>query len=140
MTKPLTSARKRTPSSTLPGSALSIVPGVAPLPQMLQGHWRPVTLMDTTAVGVSRLPLSSTARLLMVAEPLVSGVQLYVQLPRPVAGCQVVPPSVETSTPPTTPPTSLAVPVIVIKLPAWTLEPDVGVVIVEVGWNCVSRS
>ena len=33
---------------------------------------------------------------------------------RPDAGCHVVPPSVDTSTPPTCPPTSLAVPVMVM--------------------------
>ena len=51
---------------------------------------------------------------------------------RPVAGCQVVPPSVETSTPPTTPPVSVAVPVMVVKLPDCTVPP-VGEVMVEFG-------
>jgi len=49
----------------------------------------------------------------------------------PVAGCQVVPPSVETSTPATTPPpVSAAVPEIVTCEPSDTVE---GTLSVEVG-------
>src|SRR3982751_305077 len=54
--------------------------------------------------GVSRLRLSSTARLRTCAAPLDPGVKVYDQLERPVASCQRWPPSTETSTPPTTPP------------------------------------
>jgi hypothetical protein len=51
-----------------------------------------------------------------------------------VAACHVEPPSVETSTPATTPPpVSVAVPVIVTALPSASLAPDAGEVIVEVG-------
>ncbi len=51
-----------------------------------------------------------------------------------VAGCQVEPPSVETSTPATTPPpVSVAVPVIVTALPSGSRFRAVGEVIVEVG-------
>src|SRR5215475_7507010 len=51
-----------------------------------------------------------------------------------VAGCQVVPPSVDTSTPATTPPpASLAVPLTVIAEPFGTVAPCAGDVIAEVG-------
>ena len=51
-----------------------------------------------------------------------------------VAGCQVLPPSVETSTPATTPPpASVAVPVIVTAAPSWRFAPTAGEVIVELG-------
>src|ERR1700690_1095216 len=61
------------------------------------------------------------------------GVQLYVQFARPGAGCQVVPPSVETSTAATVPPVSVAVPVIVVWVPACTVPPETGEVMVELG-------
>jgi hypothetical protein len=52
----------------------------------------------------------------------------------PVAGCQVVPPSVETSTPATTPPPeSVAVPEIVTGVPSAKLAPGAGLVIVDAG-------
>ncbi len=51
-----------------------------------------------------------------------------------VTGCQVVPPSVETSTPATTPPpASVAVPVMVTGAPSEKVAPGDGEVIVEVG-------
>ena len=51
-----------------------------------------------------------------------------------VTGCQVEPPSVETSTPATTPPPlSVAVPLIVTVLPFANVAPADGEVIVEVG-------
>ena len=51
----------------------------------------------------------------------------------PVAGCHVVPPSVETSTPATIPPpVSAAVPLIVTLAPSPTLAPGAGELIVEV--------
>src|SRR5262245_22784135 len=87
----------------------------------------------TPADGVSRLALSSAARLLMVTKPEPIAVQLYVHVPRPLAGCHVTPPSTDTSTPPTTPPASLAVPVIVTAVPAGIVAPAAGAVIVEVG-------
>src|SRR5204863_9241022 len=59
--------------------------------------------------------------------------QVYVQLVRPVAGCQVSPPSTDTSTPATTPPASVAVPVTVTVEPLWKLAPPDGNVIVDVG-------
>src|SRR5712692_5709196 len=52
----------------------------------------------TPADGVSRLALSSTARLLIVTGPEPFAGQLYDQFVVPVVGCQVAPPSTETST------------------------------------------
>src|SRR5262249_61041839 len=68
---------------------------------MEHGH---ATLTVTPADGVSRFPLSSAALVRIVVVGLPCATQLYDQLVVPVAGCQVVPPSVETSTPATTPP------------------------------------
>ncbi len=51
----------------------------------------------------------------------------------PVAGCQVVPPSVETSTPATVPPVSLAVPEIVTRDPSLTTVSCAGAEMVELG-------
>ena len=52
----------------------------------------------------------------------------------PFAGCQVLPPSVDTSTPATTPPpASAAVPEIVTWLPSCSVAPVVGELITEVG-------
>src|SRR5215471_8370112 len=91
------------------------------------------TVTVTPAPEVSRLPLSSTALLLIVTEPKPAGVQEKLQFAWPVAGCHVVPPSTETSTPATTPPVSAAVPVIVKAVPGGTFEPAGGAVIVELG-------
>ncbi len=79
------------------------------------------------------MPLSSTARVLIVLVGLPCAIQLYVQLVVPVAGCQVKPPSVDTSTPATVPPESVAAPVIVTAVPSGTLPPGAGEVIVDVG-------
>jgi hypothetical protein len=80
------------------------------------------------------LPLSSTARVRTVTGPLPATVHVYVHCERPVAGCQVVPPSVETSTPPTTPPpVSVAVPATVTTLPCARVVLFNGVVTVDVG-------
>src|SRR5689334_21909627 len=68
-------------------------------------------------------PLSSVARTLTVAGPASAGTHAYDQLCQPVAGCQVEPPSVETSTPPTTPLTSLAVPLMTRLTPAGSEAP-----------------
>src|SRR5689334_7584076 len=103
---PDVSAVNLTPTSVLEASESAGVPGVTD------------TLADA---GVPMFPLSSVARALIVAVPAAAGVHVYVHVPRPDAGCQVVPPSVETSTPPTTPPRSLAVPEMPSALPAWTV-------------------
>src|SRR6266542_6233857 len=60
----------------------------------------PRTLTVTPAEGVSTLPESSLARDLIVTLPSAAGVQEYVHEPVPVARCQEIPPSTETSTAP----------------------------------------
>ncbi len=50
-----------------------------------------------------------------------------------MAGCQVAPPSADTSTPPTCPPTSLAVPVTVTCVPSTGWAPPAGEVMMAVG-------
>src|SRR5260370_40742624 len=92
------------------------------------------TVTVTPALGLSMLTLSSTALLLIVAEPEPAGVHEKLQFAWPVAGCHVVPPSTETSTPATTPPpVSAAVPVIDTAVPGGRFEPAAGEVIVELG-------
>ena len=92
------------------------------------------TVTATPAPGTSRLPLSSTARALMVKLPADAGAQAKLQLSRPLAGCQVDPPSTETSTPPTTPPPeSVALPVMFAATPAGSEAPAAGVRMVDTG-------
>ncbi len=50
-----------------------------------------------------------------------------------MAGCQEVPLSIETSTPPTLPPASVAVPLIVSGWPTGTVAPSAGAEMVDVG-------
>src|SRR5690242_2643511 len=109
-------------------------PGVAAVLHRLHGQsWAP-TVTDLPAEGVSRLPVSSTALLRMVAVPTVAGVHEYVHAVRPLAGRQVTPPSTDTSTPATAPPPkSLAVPEITTAFPARTVAPAAGDVIVDTG-------
>src|SRR5690348_3368561 len=90
-----------TPTSVLEASESAGVPGVTELFQTLHGQVRGVTVTLADA-GVPMFPLSSVARALIVAVPAAAGVHVYVHVPRPDARCQVLPPSVETSTPPTT--------------------------------------
>src|ERR1700730_9748017 len=98
------------------------------------GVVEPPIVTDTPALGDSRLPLSSTARLLMVAGPGRPVFQEYVHDVVPLAGCQVEPPSVETSTPASTPPPlSAAVPDTVTVAPLPTVAPGAGEVIEDVG-------
>ena len=88
-----------------------------------------VTLMlleDPDAPGTPMLPLSSKPRTLIVAGPGNVGVQLKVQLDVPLTNCQVVPPSTEISTPASTPPTSLALPLIVTALLLVSVAPFAG--------------
>jgi hypothetical protein len=86
------------------------------------------------------LPLSSVARDLIVTFPLpvADHVSLQVTLAPAgdivVAGCQVEPPSVDTSTPATTPPPeSVAAPLIVTVLPFVNVAPGDGEEMVEAG-------
>jgi hypothetical protein len=108
-----------TPTSIAPGSPLSAFAGVVAVPQIEHGH---VTGTVTPAPGTCRLPLSSTARHLIVAAGLPCAIHAYDQLVVPSASCHVVPPSVETSTPATTPPpVSAAVPRSVTRSPSPTV-------------------
>src|SRR5664279_514618 len=127
---PKVSVVNLTPTSTLLPSPESIPPGVALVPHTEHGQ---VTVTVVPVEGVSRLPLSSTARVLIVLDGLPCAIQLYVQLVVPVAGCQVAPPLVDTSTPATVPPESLAAPLIVTAVPSGTLPPGAGEVILDVG-------
>src|ERR1700680_4766956 len=70
----------------------------------------------------------------MFVAPCDTGAQKYIKDACPLAGCQVVAPSTEAPTPPTTPPpASVAVPVIVTGIPADTTPPGSGNVIEDVG-------
>src|SRR5215208_4962180 len=100
-TLPKTSERNFTPTSTGDVSPASGTDGVTVLPQIEQGQ---ETATEAPAPGVWVFPLSSVARVLIMVVGWPCAVHVYVQFAVPVAGCQVVPPSVETSTPATTPP------------------------------------
>src|SRR3954468_7680163 len=105
------------PRSTGALSGRSSLYGVAPLSRE-HGH---ETLTVRVGPEGSVLPESSLARTLIVVDGLPCAVQAYVQLVVPLARCQVVPLSVETSTPATTPPpASAAVPEIVVVAPSGT--------------------
>src|SRR5207248_11588553 len=134
LTNPSTSVWKLTPTSMAAPSLADALPGVVFALQMPHGHVRGVTVTAIPAPGVSRFPLSSTARVRSVAEPGAAGVQLYVQFDVPVAGCHVEPPSTDTSTPATTPPpASLAGPVTATVVPCCTELPPAGAPIDELG-------
>jgi len=93
-----------------------------------------ITVTVSCAEGFCTFPLSSTARLLIVACPGVAGVQLKLHEVVPVAALKVTPPSTETSTRATDPPpVSLAVPVMLTVTLVNTVAPDAGEVIAEVG-------
>src|SRR4051812_25793128 len=101
--------------------------------QMLHGQLR-APMVTARVVSAPTLPLSSAARTRSVAVPVLPGTQVYVQAPRPAAGCQVAPLSVDTSTPPTTPPpVSVAVPETVVAEPDCTVAPAAGAVIAAAG-------
>src|SRR5436305_888757 len=100
------------------------------------GHGQAPTTTDTVMPlpADSRLPLSSIARLRSVADPSPPGDQSKLQVVVPCATCQVVPPSTDTSTLATTPPPlSVAVPLIVTRLPLSTCPPAAGDVMTDVG-------
>jgi len=93
-----------------------------------------ITVTVICAVGSCTFPLLSTARLLIVAEPGVAGVQLKLHEVVPVAALKVAPPSTETSTRATVPPpVSLAVPVMLTGTLVNTVASAAGEVIAEVG-------
>src|SRR5262245_47901271 len=133
VTNASTSERNFTPTSTGFVSLEEVVPGTTALLQMLHGHVCGSTVTVTGAEGAERLRLSSTARLRRFVGPTAVATQLKVQLVVPVAACQLAPPSTDTSTAATTPPTSLAVPAIVTGPPLATVAPLAGEVIVELG-------
>src|SRR4051794_6024979 len=115
---PAVSTVNLTPTSVLVVSGSDGLPGVTELLHTLHGQLRGETVTATDA-GVPMFPLSSVARARTVALPAAPGDQVYDQVPRPLAGCQVEP-SVDTSTPPTTPPpVSAAVPETVRVEPDW---------------------
>src|SRR5215467_4263566 len=126
---PALSLRNRTPTSIPCGSLFESTAGVAVLSQMLHGHSL-YTVTVRPVDGCSVLPLSSVALLRIVSVPWTFGVQVYVQLPVPDAGCHVAP-SRETSTAPTAPPVSLAVPLIVMGTPNSIAAPGTSDVIVD---------
>src|SRR5437764_3357282 len=127
---PATSEVNLTPTVMALVSPESLVTGVA-FPHIEQGH-ETFTVMPLE--GVSTFPPSSIARVMILAVGTRFGTQLYDQELVPVAGCQVEPPSVETSTPATTPPPlSFAVPEIVILVPSARDALSVGDAMVEVG-------
>src|SRR5262249_2898893 len=100
-------------------------------PKTEQGH-ETVTVLP--ALGAPMLPESSTARTSIVAEGLPWTLQAYVHELVPLAGVQVEPPSVETSTAATTPPpSSEAVPEIVTVLPSDRFAPAAGEATVALG-------
>src|SRR5215472_12375843 len=127
---PASVVRNFTPSSTELVSVEEGFPGTVEALHILHGHGRGATVTVIPADGVSMLPLSSTARLRKLTLPDLVGSQVKVHDERPLAGCQVRPPSTETSTPATTPPTSVAVPVMVTGVPTCApvreLIPEVG--------------
>src|SRR5450755_3494918 len=138
---PSLSVRNLTPTSIAPGSALSTRFGTADEFQNEQGQTCGTTFTCTPPGGLpllvrgfSRLAESSTARLIRAAVPTAWAVQEYVQFSRPIAGCQVWPPSTDTSTPATTPPPeSVAVPEMTTGEPVLTFAPATSEVIVETG-------
>src|SRR2546427_2569637 len=131
--KPPICERNFTPNSTGCASTTLATAGVADRSQMLHGQVKAVTLTLVPALGVSRFPLSSVARLLITAGPPVDGVQWYVQFPCPVARCHDAPPSTETSTAATMPLASDAVPLITTSAPTMSVDPLTGETIVDVG-------
>src|SRR6185295_5903704 len=103
--KPSMSLVNCTPSSTaLPSAALGTVGAAVGRHRLVQGHspWAIETVLPAPAD--SRLPLSSMARTLIVAEPGTPGVQSKLHRLVPFAAFHVVPPSTDTSTPETMPP------------------------------------
>src|SRR3954454_24834613 len=104
---PNASDLNRTPTSIGWSSPESTWAGVV-VPQIEQLQ---ETLRRTPPVGCSMLPLSSVALTRMTLAGLPYAAQENLLAVVPVAGCQVRPSSVETSTPATTPPpASLDVP------------------------------
>src|SRR5690242_10961158 len=135
LTTPATSLVNFTPSSTELVSPESTSPALSVTfdPQIEHGQ----AMFTEVPPGVSVLPLSSVARDSIVVDGLPCAVQVYDQVTLAAAGdmvvtgCQVLPPSVDTSTPATTPPPSVAVPETVTLAPSARFAPAEGEVMVE---------
>jgi len=119
---------------------LTVVPGIMSAPSLgdvIVEVGGVVSWITVTVICVGEFctfPLVSTARLLIVADPIAAGVQLKLQAVVPVAALKVAPPSTDTSTRDTDPPpVSLAVPVMLTVTLVNTVAPDAGEVIAEVG-------
>src|SRR6185295_17256573 len=103
--KPSMSLLNFTPSSYgLESAALGLVGTVDGFHRLVHGQAPTTTGTVTPAPGASRLPLSSIARLRIVAVPSAPGDQSNVQVRVPRATRHVAPPSTDTSTLATTPP------------------------------------
>src|SRR5580765_345923 len=99
MMKPSVSLMNFTPTSTAFVSAVFTTMGTADgLNRVVQGQLPATTRTVTTGAGASILPLSSTARLRIVAAPRAPGDQSKLQVEVPRAARHVAPPSTETST------------------------------------------
>src|SRR3954468_18182065 len=123
------------PTSTALGSPESMSPkaGVTLLPHSEHGQ---VIATVLEAVGLSVLPLSSLARAMIVALGLPWATHVWLQAVGPeVAGCHVLPPSVDTSTPATTPPASDAVPEMDTRAPSATVAGSVLIVDTGAVWS-----
>src|SRR5258705_1609566 len=133
--KPATSLLNFTPSSTaLVSAALGRTGTVDGFHRLVQGQLPAMIATVTPLLATSGLPLSSNARLRIVVTPITPGDQSKLQIEVPSAPCHVAPPSTETSTLATTPPPlSVAVPVIVTRLPLSTCPPASGAVMTDVG-------
>jgi hypothetical protein len=121
VTVPKVAVVNLTPTLMALASPESTLVGVMLLPQIEQGQF---TFTETPGPDVSIFPLSSVARERILVEGYPAAVHGYDhETVAPsgvviVAGCQVEPPSVDTSTPATLPPpVSVAVPVIATALP-----------------------
>ena len=103
MIVPATSVRNFTPSSVATASGSAVTAGTGVPLQMFDpvGGCPVPPPPPSSPPGTSRFPLSSTARDSTCTVPLAPGVHVYDQLPVPRAGCHVVPPSTDTSTPAT---------------------------------------
>ncbi len=101
--------------------------------QIDAGKARGPPVMVTPGPGVSVFTLSSMARDRIVRGPSAVGMKTKLHDVVPAARFQVVPPSTDTSTAATTPPTSEAVPVTVSGDPTGTVVPATGKVTVETG-------
>src|SRR6187200_218729 len=124
------SALKRTPTSIAEGSPASTWAGVTFGPAIVHGQ----EMGTLTLAAAPILALSSTARALIVAVGAPWAFQLYDHELVPVAGCQLAPSSVETSTPATVPPpASVEDPEIVTSEPSAIALPAAGLAIVVVG-------